>query len=74
MREENPRVFWRSRHANVVNDFYFSESDGSYRLNGWKVFWFGFSAFDDIARCVEHCRTHVPTLLDAPAKSVEVAA
>ena len=74
MREENPRVFWRSRHANVVNDFYFSESDGSYRLNGWKVFWYGFSAFDDIARCVEHCRTHAPTLLDVPAKPVEVAA
>ncbi len=74
MREENPRVFWRSRHANIVNDFYFSESDGSYRLNGWKVFWYGFSAFGDIARCVEHCRTHAPTLLDKLAASVEIAA
>ena len=74
MREENPRVFWRSRHANIINDFYFSESDGSYRLNGWKVFWYGFSSFDDIARCVEHCRTHAPTLLDKPASAVEIAA
>ena len=74
MREENPRVFWRSRHANIVNDFYFSESDGSYRLNGWKVFWYGFSAFEDIARCVEHCRTHAPTFLDKPAPAVEIAA
>ena len=28
MRDENPQLFWRSRHGNVVNDFYYAESDG----------------------------------------------
>src|SRR5579884_403053 len=28
MRAENPRLFWRSRHANPVNEFYFAEADG----------------------------------------------
>jgi bifunctional N-acetylglutamate synthase/kinase len=64
MREENPALFWRSRHANVVNDFYFAESDGSYRLNGWKMFWYGFSDFDAIARCVAHCHERPATLQD----------
>ena len=64
MREQNPRVFWRSRHANVVNDFYFAESDGSYRLNGWKMFWYGMSDFDEIQRCVEHAHHRPATLID----------
>ena len=69
MREENPALFWRSRHANVVNDFYFAESDGSYRLNGWKMFWYGFSDFDAIERCVAHCHERPATLQDrAPAQ------
>jgi len=72
MRDENPRVFWRSRHANVVNDFYFSESDGCYRLNGWKVFWYGIDDFGEIARCAAHCCERAATLLDP--KPVEAAA
>ena len=64
MHDENPTLFWRSRHGNVVNDFYFAESDGSYRLNGWKMFWYGFSDFDSIARCVEHCHERPATLRD----------
>ncbi|HET8941347.1 MAG TPA: acetylglutamate kinase [Rudaea sp.] len=66
MRDENPRVFWRSRHANLANDFYFAECDGSYRLNAWKAFWYGIENFDDIAACVAHCRERVVTLADAP--------
>jgi bifunctional N-acetylglutamate synthase/kinase len=64
MHDENPTLFWRSRHGNVVNDFYFAESDGSYRLNGWKMFWYGFSDFDAIARCVTHCHERPATLRD----------
>jgi bifunctional N-acetylglutamate synthase/kinase len=74
MRDENSRLFWRSRHANVVNDFYFSEADGSYRLNGWKLFWYGYPEFDQIARCVEHCHERPATLLDVAVKPVEAAA
>jgi bifunctional N-acetylglutamate synthase/kinase len=73
MRERNPRVFWRSRHANVVNDFYFAESDGSYRLNGWTMFWYGMSDFDEIRCCVEHAHRRPATLIDDAPPSQEAA-
>ncbi|GAB2505892.1 acetylglutamate kinase [Pseudoxanthomonas sangjuensis] len=63
-REENPRMFWRSRHQNQVNIFYYAESDGCYKQEKWKVFWYGIPDFADIARCVEHCRTRPATLVD----------
>ena len=63
MRDENPRLFWRSRHGNAVNHFYYAESDGCYKQEQWKVFWYGIEAFDEIERCVEHCRTREATLL-----------
>jgi acetylglutamate kinase len=28
------------------------------------VFWYGIEDFADIERCVAHCRTRVPTLVD----------
>lgn len=62
MREENPQLFWRSRHNNQINIFYYAESDGCYKQEKWKVFWYGIEAFADIERCVSHCRTRVPTL------------
>lgn len=66
MRERTPRLFWRSRRGNPVNPFYFGECDGCIKQPRWKVFWYGFSGFDDIARCVEHCRTR-PATLEEPA-------
>ena len=64
MREENPQLFWRSRHDNLVNIFYYAESDGCYKQEKWKVFWYGIETFSDIERCVAHCRTRMPTLVD----------
>ncbi|MGH8063324.1 MAG: acetylglutamate kinase [Pseudoxanthomonas sp.] len=64
MREENPQLFWRSRHNNQVNIFYYAESDGCYKQEKWKVFWYGIEDFTDIERCVAHCRTRTPTLVD----------
>jgi len=64
MREENPKLFWRSRHGNTINHFYYAESDGCYKQERWKVFWYGLDGFDTIARCVEHCATRQPTLID----------
>jgi acetylglutamate kinase len=64
MREENPQLFWRSRHNNQINIFYYAESDGCYKQEKWKVFWYGIEDFSDIERCVAHCRTRVPTLVD----------
>jgi len=64
MREENPRMFWRSRHGNQVNIFYYAESDGCYKQERWKVFWYGLQDFATIEQCVAHCATRVPTLID----------
>ena len=64
MREENPQLFWRSRHNNQINIFYYAESDGCYKQEKWKVFWYGIEDFADIERCVAHCRTRIPTLTD----------
>ncbi len=64
MREENPRMFWRSRHGNPANHFYYAESDGCYKQARWKVFWYGLEDFATIEHCVAHCGTRVPTLID----------
>ena len=64
MRDENPRLFWRSRRGNPVNSFYFSESDGCIKEEKWKVFWYGLRGFDEIAHCVEHSRQRPATLKD----------
>jgi acetylglutamate kinase len=66
MREQTPRLFWRSRRGNPVNAFYFAECDGCIKQPRWKVFWYGFGGFEDVARCVEHCRTR-PATLEEPA-------
>ena len=63
MREETPQLFWRSRHNNQVNIFYYAESDGCIKQEKWKVFWYGLDGFETIARCVAHCATRQPTLL-----------
>ena len=64
MREQHPRLFWRSRHGNAVNPFYYAESDGSLKQERWKLFWYGLENFDDIGRCVALCAARQPTLLD----------
>ncbi len=67
MRDENPRLFWRSRRGNPVNAFYWSECDGSLKQPKWKVFWYGISDFDAIAQCIRHCEERPATLLDRPS-------
>jgi acetylglutamate kinase len=64
MRDENPRLFWRSRRGNPVNGFYFAESDGCIKEDKWKVFWYGLDSFAEIAHCIEHCRRRPATLKD----------
>jgi len=64
MREETPSLFWRSRHRNAVNQFYYAESDGCFKQEKWKVFWYGLDGFDAIQQAVAHCATREPTLQD----------
>ncbi|WP_407351430.1 acetylglutamate kinase [Luteimonas sp. R10] len=66
MREQTPALFWRSRHGNAANHFYYAESDGCYKQAQWKVFWYGISDFAEIRACVEHCAQRAPTLFDPP--------
>lgn len=62
MRDENPRLFWRSRRGNPVNAFYWGECDGCIKQPKWKVFWYGIRDLDEIARLVAHCDSRPPTL------------
>ncbi|MEO7432524.1 MAG: acetylglutamate kinase [Dokdonella sp.] len=64
MRDDHPRLFWRSRNGNPVNPFYYAESGGCYKDERWKVFWYGIEDFDEIRWCVEHCRSRPATLLE----------
>ena len=64
MRADNPRLFWRSRHGNAVNPFYYAESDGCIKQPRWKVFWYGIDDLDTISRCIAHCAQRQPTLMD----------
>ncbi|MEO8460225.1 MAG: acetylglutamate kinase [Dokdonella sp.] len=68
MREETPKLFWRSRHQNGINDFYHVESDGCYKQSAWKVFWYGLDGFDEIQQAVAHCAARPPTLIDRAAE------
>lgn len=62
MLEETPQLFWRSRNGNPVNHFYYAESDGCYKLDHWKVFWYGASDFECIRGFVEHCGRRTASL------------
>jgi acetylglutamate kinase len=62
MRGEVPRLFWRARPGNPVNDFYFDEADGCIKGEKWNVFWYGLESFDEIQRAVMHCRARPATL------------
>src|SRR3546814_16236247 len=48
MREETPRLFWRSLHHNAVNVFYHAEADGCIRQERWRAFWYGLDGFEQI--------------------------
>lgn len=62
MRSENPRLFWRSRKDNPINEFYFAEADGCVKGEKWNVFWYGLERFEDIRRAIEHCQARPATL------------
>lgn len=65
MRGDHPRLFWRSRLDNPVNPFYDAECDGAIKHARWKAYWYGLGEdFNVIARCVDFCMRHQPTLTD----------
>lgn len=62
MRAETPKLFWRSRPENPVNEFYADECDGCLKGEKWAVFWYGLESFNEIERAVVHCRARPATL------------
>ena len=55
MRQENPRLFWRSRHDNPINAFYLQAADGCLKCGHWTVFWYGLQGFAEIENAVAYC-------------------
>jgi len=45
--EHAPRLYWRSRSDNPINEFYFAECHGAAKRGRWTVFWRGE---DDLSR------------------------
>ncbi len=62
MRADTPKLFWRARRGNPVNDFYFDEADGCVKGEQWNVFWYGLSGWDEVMFAVDHCRARPATL------------
>ncbi|MET1253561.1 acetylglutamate kinase [Aliikangiella maris] len=62
MISENPKMFWRSRNGNQINNFYFKNSDGCIKDGQWTVFWLGITDFDEIKKCVD-CALAKPATL-----------
>jgi acetylglutamate synthase len=62
--EENPKLFWRSRNKNPINNWYFQQAQGSYRDDTWTIFWVGLDDFDEIKKCIEHA-SHMPATLES---------
>jgi acetylglutamate kinase len=55
MRKENPKLFWRSRRSNPINEFYMQACDGCIKFPHWTVFWFGLSGMEEIQAAVDYC-------------------
>jgi acetylglutamate kinase len=62
-----PKLVWRSRSDNPINEFYFRESDGCARKGVWTVFWIGFDAPGDAHPWVEKVAA-LPATLEERAK------
>lgn len=67
MRQETPKLFWRSRHDNPINAFYLQAADGCLKCGHWTVFWYGLDGFAEIEQAVAYC-------LDKPASFHEAGA
>lgn len=66
MKQENPKLFWRSRVENPINPWYFEEAEGSFRQGRWHVFWYGLDSFDEIKKCVDAALQMPETLVPKP--------
>ena len=71
MRQETPKLFWRSRAENPVNPWYAQNADGLYKTDRWWVFWCGMRSFAEIGESVARALAMPATLKEpAPAQAV----
>lgn len=61
---QNPKLFWRSRRGNVINEFYFANADGATKGPVWTVFWYGITDWEELRFAVEHALAQRTTLAD----------
>jgi acetylglutamate kinase len=57
-----PRLYWRSRSDNPVNEFYFSECHGAAKQGPWTVFWRGETELARVPALVDRIASLPPTL------------
>lgn len=69
--DEHPRVFWRARSANPINEWYTRLADGLVKTPEWWVFWRG-AALDDLPQLVAWALAR-PVDLPPPAPGVPAA-
>ena len=67
IREDTPRLFWRSRAGNPFNTWYFRKAEGSWRHGEWVVFWYGIDSAEDVVAGRDHA-VGIPTTVD-PGRS-----
>ncbi|MFK7884127.1 MAG: acetylglutamate kinase [Phycisphaerales bacterium] len=48
IRDDHPKLYWRSRWKNDANNWYLPKSDGMRRTPNWIVFWSGFEQDEEI--------------------------
>ncbi len=68
MRKNVEQLYWRSRADNAINNWYFQQSQGSFRSDKWIVFWYGMKSYDQIRQCVESALALPPTFRDTDAQ------
>ena len=59
----DPKLFWRARHDNPINPWYFERSDGTYHDQRWIVFWYGLAGFDEVKESIQRALSLAPSLL-----------
>ncbi len=65
MRGETPRLFWRSRAGNQINEFYFAHAGGAVKEGTWIVFWYGMPGWESVAEATSHATSRPASLLEA---------
>jgi len=55
MRQQHPKLFWRSRRNNPVNAFYQQVCDGCIKTGHWTVFWYGLEGVSEIQQALDYC-------------------